>query len=332
MKRKHVFRRNVIIFVPGLLLGLIAGLVLSAGREAPAVTRQASGNMAAIKMLQALAPARGYLQAHRGVQDPLGLLGGPVKVRIRQSEGGVFVALPDHRRLDKDVFGTPRLPRAYGGTPGINGVPPILRDVQESRYTVMKKKSPFGDKYIVMADGKLRLEAVDATATDAAQSHDSVRMEASWRDKKGNTYTVQCCQMLATHGVEFPTFGGVVTNHLLHGFTRLGTALMPTEFTYFAFWGMGSVSKNGKVLDHPRLVHGMLTEYVRTQGYRLAFDREVTPTRQQFHLMVAPFKPVMKEGRFIPSPVKTGFTLPNGVELPFWHVMFENLEVKGRRG
>jgi len=47
---------------------------------------------------------------------------------------------------------------------------------------------------------------------------------------------------------------------------------------------MGAVLKNGEVLDKPRLVHGMLTEYVLTEGYKLAFDDQVTPTAQHFHL------------------------------------------------
>ncbi|MCZ6757590.1 MAG: hypothetical protein O7C39_04835 [Bacteroidetes bacterium] len=41
--------------------------------------------------------------------------------------------------------------------------------------------------------------------------------------------------MLAAHGMEFPTFGGAVNNHILHGFTRIGTAHMPNEYTYFTF-------------------------------------------------------------------------------------------------
>lgn len=277
-------------------------------------------------------PARGYLKAHASVQQPLGLLGGPIAIDISQSSGGVFVALPDRRQLDPDVFGIPAMPRAAGGTPGINGLPPMARGAEGGAYTAMKGLSPFGDKQVVMANGKLQLRLVDATATDAATSDDEVRMEASWQDKAGNTYSVRCCKMLATHGLEFPTFGGVVTNHILHGFTRLGTALMPTEFTYAGFWGMGAIIKNGEVLDQPRLIHGMLTEYVRGEGYKLDSDAEVTPTRQQFHLMVVPFRPNMQEGRFEPSPVKTGFTLPNGMDLPFWHVMFENLEVSAERG
>ncbi len=207
----------------------------------------------------------------------------------------------------------------------------MARGAENGHFTMMNGMSPFGDKNVVMGNGQLRLHMVDATATDAATSEDQVQMEASWHDRDGNTYMVRCCRMLATHGLEFPTFGGVVTNHLLHGFTRIGTALMPTEFTYAGFWGMGVVLKNGEVLDQPRLIHGMLTEYVRGEGYSLDSDAEVTPTRQQFHLMVAPFAPNMESGHFEMKPVSTGLQLPNGMELPFWHVMFENLDISASR-
>ena len=281
--------------------------------------------------MQELAPARGYLQAHRSQTRPRGLLGGPLDVTLRQTSGGVFVALPDHRKLDPDVFGTPEWPRAFGGTPGINGMPVMGREQSGGRFTQTRKRTPFGDKHMVMGEGRLQLKARDATATDAARTEDTVQMKASWRDKAGNTYSVRCCKKMAAHGVEYPTFGGVVTNHILHGFTRIGTALMPSEYTYFAFWGMGQVEKNGRVLDRPRLIHGMLTEYVRTAGYHLAMDSEVSPGQLHFHLMVPPMKPVMGQGRFEHSPVKTGLTLPNGKTLPFWHVMFESVEVDAHR-
>jgi len=284
-----------------------------------------------IKKLKQMAPARGYLEAHKNVQEPFEILGGPITISVRQASGGVFVALPDNRELDENVFGNPQMPMAYAGTPGITGVPPMVRGKEGGKFTKMQKLSPFGDKHIVLPNGTLVINATDATATDAATSKDEVTFAASWEDKEGNTYEVKCCDKLATHGMEYPTFGGVVTNHLLHGFSGVGTPLMPTEFTYFAFWGMGAVIKNGEVLEKPRLVHGMLTEYVRTEGYKLAKDSEVTPTRRHFHLMVAPFKPVMDKMTFEESPVKTGFTLPNGMELPFWHVMFESLDISATR-
>ncbi len=289
-----------------------------------------------MSMLQAKAPALGYLKAHKDVSNPQGLLGGPIHIHLSQKQGGVFVALPAKRRLDSRVFGTPDMPMMYGGTPGITGVPPspMFRGVKDGKYDQLQKMTPFGDKFMVMGGADLEIDAVDATATDAATTEDSIKLKASWKDHDGNTYTVVCNKVLA-HGLEFPTFGGVVTNHMLHGFTGLGTPLMPTEFTYFGFWGMGAVMKNGVVLDKPRLIHGMLTEYVRADKYKLAFDSEVNPIRKQFHLMVTPFMPDMETGHFKHVPVKTGMNMkmPNGMEmeLPFWHVMFESVDEDASR-
>ncbi len=187
--------------------------------------------MKMMKMLKDMAPAKGYINAHKDVQKPLGLLGGSITVNIEQDGGGVFVALPDKRRLDPRVFGTPKMPMKFAGTPGITGVPLMARDVEGDMYTVMNVMTPFGDKKMVMMNGNLQIDALDATATDAAMTKDKVKMVASWEDKDGNKYEVRCCEMLAAHGMEFPTFGGVVTNHILHGFTGIGTPLMPSEFT-----------------------------------------------------------------------------------------------------
>lgn len=276
-------------------------------------------------------PARGYLEAHRGVEDPLPLLGGPLRVSVTQNGGQAFVALPDHRELDPVVFGTPEMPLAYGGFPIVQGVPPQMREVQNGTYTQLKQKSPFGDAHTTMPGASLQLTATDATLADGARSDDAVQMTASWKDKEGNTYTVTCCKKLQTAGVEHPTFGGVVTNHIMHGFSRVGTPLFPTVMTQVAFWGAGEVKKNGEILDGPRPVHGMLTEYARTGAYELGFDNELSPSARHFHVMVAPVMPAEGTGALQPSPVKTGFTLPNGETLPFWHVMFENVQTQANR-
>jgi len=310
------------------VLGLLAPPAVLGAEGQPLTAEQRK----MVQHLQDMAPYRGYLRSHAKERKPLGLLGGSIEVTVAQDSGGVFVALPDKRDLDPHVFGHPGLERAFAGTPGINGVPTAARSWENGAYGEFTHKSPFGDKHMVMAEGRMQLEAVDATATDAARSEDSVRFQASWQDEQGNTYAVRCCAKLATHGVEFPTFGGVVTNHILHGSSRIGTALMPTEFTYVAFWGMGEVRKNGEALDKPRLVHGMLTEYVRTSGYELAGDEDITPTRRHFHLMVPPMMPNPQAGSFEKKPVATGLKLPNGKTLPFWHVMFENLSIESGRG
>lgn len=285
-----------------------------------------------ISRMQEMTQADGYLEAHRGVETPLHRLGGPLRVTVIQDGGGVFVALPDQRELDPHVFGTPEMPRAFAGTPIMTGVPPAMRGSEDGEYTALTEPSPFGDAFTTMGNASLTINATDVTAADAATTEDTVDFEASWQDQEGNTYSVTCCKELATHGIEFPTFGGVVTNHLLHGFSGVGTPLMPTEFAYFAFWGVGDVMKNGDVIDGNRLVHGMLTEYVRTEGYELGFDENVNPQGRHFHLMVAPVEPVPEEGLFRPQPVNTGFTLPNGDPLPFWHVMFESIEVETGQG
>jgi len=301
------------------------------GAKKGAMMMNPAAKKAAIAKMQSLNQARGYLDAHKGEMKPLDILGGPISVSIKQQSGGVFVALPGKRALDPVVFGPKKMPRHYAGTPMITGVPPMLRvpDGKGGQQTAVP--TPFGNKFVVMANGKLKIKALDATATDAATTRDSVHMMASWQDAAGNTYAVKCCLKMAAHGVEFPTYGGVATNTIMHGFTGIGTPLMPSEFTYFAFWGMGEVDKNGETLDKPRLVHGMLTEYVRKGGYALGFDHDVTPTRLQFHLMVAPFAPDMQNGVFMKKPVNTGMKLPNGMTLPFWHVMFENLDVNAQR-
>ncbi len=321
------------LWVIGLLVGGAA--LLSAAGPGPDLVEEhpaESADAESQQMFVGMAPYRGYLEAHAGVDEPPRLAGGPVEMSVSQTAGGVHVALPAQRELDGNVFGTPKFPRAFGGTPGIDGLPPKARNQSGGEWTTSKPMTPFGDKAVVMRSGQLKLEARDVTAVDAPNSEDEVKFRASWQDDEGNTYAVECCEMLATSGVEYPTFGGVVTNHILHGSSRIGTALMPTEFTYLAFWGMGRVLKNGEVQQAPRLVHGMLTEYVRGEGYELVDDSGVTPTRKHFHLMVPPMTPDREEGRFHHDNVETGFTLPNGKPLPFWHVMFGNLDIQSSRG
>lgn len=333
MKMKRVKKAIDITKTTGaysMVLLLTAGAWLFAGTPAGAKSMHQEEQPMKTDIAKAPFPYAGYLKAHESLQHPLQILGGPLEVKVIQKVGGVHVALPDFRRLDPYVFGTPEQPRAFAGTAMIDGVPIPLRKTKDGQFTEVGHLSPFGDKAIVMGKGKLQMDIVDATATDAARSKDSVHFTASWQDKSGNVYGVQCCKRLAVHGTEYPTFGGVVTNDLMHGSSRVGTSLMPTLYNYAAFWGMGEVLKNGKVIDAPRLVHVMLTEYVRTKGYALAFDDQVTPDRIHLHLMVPPMMPNMKEGGFAPDPVKTGFTLPNGKPLPFWHVMFQNISVRAR--
>lgn len=113
------------------LLGAVALLLTGSFGVAPALAQEmptqmpgqmemSAEQMQMMHQLQAMAPARGYLDAHKMIDQPLGLLGGPIQIGISQDAGGVFVAMPDRRQLDPHVFGTPDMPRAVAGTPGIN--------------------------------------------------------------------------------------------------------------------------------------------------------------------------------------------------------------------
>lgn len=279
---------------------------------------------------QPTSPAQGWLKSHRDLEQPYEPLGGPLRIRIRQQNGGVHAALPDARRLDQTIFGTPEMPKAFEGTPLITGVPLRMRETSNDRYTQIAQASPFGSKTTLLQRGRFTLEAVDATATDAAASNDSVQFDAAWEDGQGNSYSVQCSRVIPA-GIEYPFFGGVVTNHILNGFSRIGTPLMPSGYAFAAFWGTGRVSKNGQITDEPILVHGMLTEMVRLEDYSLAFDDQIIPSQRLFHLIVPPFMPSEDNSRFVERPVKTGYTMENGEELPFWHVMFSNIEVRSDR-
>lgn len=309
---------------------LVLGLVIAYGWVRPSLSQTGAARDPNQTQPQQAAPASGYLESHKSVQQPFEILGGPIRVSVRRPSGAAQLALPDYRRLDPRVFGTPDLPQACGGTPLMCGIPIDWRAQENGKYTTLRRPSPFGDELTALRNAKFTLEAVDATATDAATTRDSVRFEASWEDSQGNTYTVRCDKVLP-YGVEHPVFGGVVTNHILYGFTRIGSPLLPTEFAYVAFWGTGETLKNGTVTDTPVLVHGMLTEMIRVDGRKLAMDDQVTPTRRYFHVLVPAFLPAKDNRSYTPHDVRTGFLLADGRELPFWHVMFENPEIDSRR-
>jgi hypothetical protein len=272
-----------------------------------------------------MAPFKSYLQARQNLQQAPDLMGGPIKIVITQEQGGAHAALPAPRELDPTVFGTPDLPRQYGGEPVITGLPLQMRGVENGRYTQTTEPTPFGDATVVMSNGSMTLVAVDAQSVDGATTRDSLSFRGSWEDADGNTYSITCSNALS-QGFEYPFFGGVVTNHVLHGASGIGTPLLPTLFAYMAFWGIGEVDKNGETVAENQLIHGMLTEYVRGENYELVFDENVEPERRHFHILAAPVQVV--DGQPSPQPVSTGFTLENGEELPFWHVMFADLNIE----
>lgn len=232
-------------------------------------------------------PAQGYLQAHR--RAPVERLGGALEVRLGQQAGGVYVLRP-----------------AEGAT---------LRD------------APRSDRFFTMYNARLDATLVDATAADAGSTGDQASLEASWEDDYGNRYGVRCCTELLVRGAGHPTFGGVVTHHLVNGFTGVGEAELPTVMAFAGMWGVGDVLRNGEVVDSGVVIRLMLTESPRDDNFKLVDDAGVNPQAKQLHLLAGPLR--MQDGALVTAPVNTEYTRKREA-MPFWHVVFPHFRVDAR--
>ncbi len=267
-----------------------------------------------------------YLSAHIDDQDPPDLVGGPITVTGTQQDGPAFWVFPRPRELDPAVFGTPENPIGSEQPAIFLGLPTELREVTAEGVYQTSVPTPFGDSFAALEGASVRMTLVDATALDGATTKDEVDFEATFPAPEGQGEYRVTANQAAPHGWAYPTGGGVVTNVLLHGVSGWGTRLFPTIFTYAAFWGPGNLSKDGQLVAEGLGVHVMLTEFARVQPYDQAFDAQVNPNSRHLHLQIAPFN---LKGES--APVPTGFTLPNGMEQPFLHVMFPALQLESGR-
>ncbi len=279
-----------------------------------------------------------YTQAHAAIQDPPDRLGGPLQVTLTQAAGGAgFWVFPGPRALDPAVFGTPAAPLGDWPAPWpLYGVPLDKRATNDAgdAYTTTTEPTPFSDRFASVA-GSVDMTLLDATAVDGATTKDTIDFSAEFQGPKGeHSYRVVVTRPLP-HGFVYPFFGGVATNLLLHGASNVGTPLMPTEYTYAAFWGIGQVYRDGELVNDHQLVHAMLTEPVRGDGYALMEEGSVpapnaSPKAMTLHLLVAPYRVTGGTPPVEPAPVHSGVMLdtPNGtVEQPFFHVMFQSFTV-----
>jgi hypothetical protein len=245
---------------------------------------------------------------------------GPVKVSTSGSDTRWI--LPGLRRLAPGIFGTPENPLGY--EEGV-GLPLGARLTTEDgkAYTTTAMPTPFSDNFM-KAEGSFSLEAWDATFVDGPSTQDRVDFAASFTGPNGKQYTLTVKKVIP-RGPDHPFFGGVATNVIHHGRTGIGTKLMPQVYTYVVFWGIGELSIDGQVVASNRMVHAMLTSSVRDGDYKIVFDDGVGNSRINFHLIAPPIE-ITPEGPKA-SPVPTGFTLPNGVEQPFLHIMYEDVSI-----
>lgn len=233
-----------------------------------------------------------YTQSHARNQTPPERLGGAVTITAIQENGSTRWPLPGPRQLDPAVFGTPDHPLGWEEAPfPLVGIPLGMRQVRDGHYTIVDHATPFSD-WMKGGIGSLRMTVTDRTAIDGATTQDKVDFEATFQSPdKAHDYRVVAKTPLP-HGKFFPTFGGVVTDHLLHGSTGIGTKLMPTEYSYLSFWAKGQVFVDGKLTNDNQLIHVMVTEFVRGDRNKLQFDGGVgaSGTGKVLHLMVPPYR------------------------------------------
>lgn len=184
--------------------------------------------------------------------------------------------------------------------------------------------TPFSDN-VARISGQYRFTALDKTLFDTPASGDKVHFAARFRSPDASIEYKLTVDKVIPVGPDHPFMGGVASNFIQHGKTAIGTKLMPTAPTFVAFWGVGKLEANGIEVANNRVVHLMTTCKVRDENYNLVFDDAVDCSAMHTHILL-PNVAVTKDGP-ITSPVPTGFFLPNGMEQPFIHLMFENIEV-----
>lgn len=308
--------------------------------------------------------------------------GRPVKVVARQRPGKrTHWILPGPRRLDPHVFGTPEAgpstPQrgeehiahkiwtlessgnpAYGLLTGKGGYDPFpvpvgwpenLRatNADGTRYTRTKMPLPFSDNAVGSdenpnVDGKLDLAYVDHQGFEGhGDEEDQIEFDVWFTDPAGNRYGIDV-KHLEHHDGAHLHGRGVMTGAYLHGTTGVGTPLMPTQFAFGSFWGVGDVSINGNEpieQNTDRLVHFMTTQVVRTVDYTIAIDPELPlgvdgnpdaylGQTTHTHGILPPVRMTDDGPRKVA--LASAFELPNGMTQPFAHFMWDEDEVAFR--
>ncbi|MDX8414546.1 MAG: hypothetical protein R8J85_10725 [Mariprofundales bacterium] len=250
-----------------------------------------------------------YTHAHAGNSNPPDRWGGAVTVTANQSNGATQWVLPGPRALDPAIFGTPDHPAGWEQAPfPLIGIPPKLRQSANGHYTIVDHATPFSD-WRAIGMGSVKMSITDLTAIDGATTKDRVNFVAEFNSPdKMHHYKVVTKRPLP-HGFGYPTFGGVLTDHLMHGATGIGTRLMPTEYIFASFWAVGDVFVDGRLTNPNQIVHMMIGEGVRGHRWALGHDKDIRGQGVVMHLMVPPYKatpqgPVMAPLRsgYIPFP------------------------------
>lgn len=288
-----------------------------------------------------------------------------VDVHVKQDPGKlVFWILPGKRRLGELEWGTPEHPKALlepvmaqakqlpaplnqtvpqllEQVPILGGLPLGARETNAdgTKFTTTKGPTAVSDQgrtvegsFDVLYEDKVPWD-LPGTLTDTP---DAVKATARFTDPAGNEYELVIDKIWQPPIPGWQTGGGVVTNTWIHGTSGTESPLFPRVFAWGAFWGVGKVIVNGKVVNENQWIHFMTTQVVRNKKYQLVTQDELPLTPEEAfagqphhtHVIVRPVK-FTPDGPVF-EPVHTAFKLPNGQNQPFLHIMFEqDIIVKG---
>lgn len=208
--------------------------------------------------------------------------------------------------MDPAIFGTPDKPAGFEPAPfPMLGIATDMRLSADGKYTIIDHACPFSD-WFEKGKGSVKMTVKDVTGIDGAYTKDTIDFEANFELPDGAKYRVVCTKPLA-HGGAFPFFGGVVTNHLIHGGAGIAPRALPTTFAYAAFWGSGDIYKDGSLINKGQLIHVWLDDNVRGPGGRMRMDADAgRPSKGlTLHMVIPPYKPTPKG--LVKSPLKTMF-------------------------
>ena len=295
----------------GTLLVLVVVLLAFAGCSSSGDMKSMAGHSGGMSGHDESLPPAGlaaYTMHHARMPSPPERVGGVVTITATQEEGSTRWTLPGPRDLDPAVFGSPDHPLGWEQNPfPLVGIPLSMRQQKDGKYTIADHATAFGD-WMEGGRGSLRMKVTDLTAIDGMTTQDKVEFEATFQSPdKAHDYRV-VANMPLPHGKFFPTFGGVATDHLMHGATGIGSKLMPSQYVYVAFWAKGQIYVDGKLTHEDQLVHVMIGEFVRGDNAELQFDGGVGgggTGGKVLHLMVPPYRIGAKGPE--KSPIKSGY-------------------------
>jgi hypothetical protein len=279
----------------------------------------------ALAMILVLAQFSAAATADTNIAGTAPRVAGATTVVHSTGKNDVRWILPGLRALDPKIFGTPAAPLGFEPDVGV----PIgarLTNGAGTAWTTTAGPTPFSNNWGSIT-GEYKLTAKDKTLFDDPDSQDAISYQASFTSPDGGiSYEVETSRIIPV-GPDHPFMGGVGTNFVHHGMTGIGTKLMPTAPTFVAFWGIATLRVNGAEVANNRLIHLMTTCRVRDENYNLVFDDGVDCTKMHTHMMLPNVE--ITPGGPVESPVPTGFFLPNGMQQPFLHIMFEDIKVTG---